>query len=76
MLDYNDGKMDKILFYKWILITENSRISEGRKYASTFMTWEKSILNTFDFPYTNGFTEGCNNKINVLKRNAYDYRTF
>jgi len=27
-------------------------------------------------PFTNGFTEGCNNKIKVLKRNAYGYRRF
>ena len=34
------------------------------------------ILNSFDVPYSNGFTEGCNNKIKVLKRNAYGYRNF
>lgn len=27
-------------------------------------------------PLTNGFIEGCNNKIKVLKRNAYGYRDF
>lgn len=26
--------------------------------------------------YTNGFSEGCNNKIKVLKRNAYDLQNF
>ena len=26
--------------------------------------------------FTNGFTEGCNNKIKVLKRNAYGYKNF
>ena len=26
--------------------------------------------------YTDGFTEGCNNKIKVLKRNAYSYKNF
>ncbi|MDD6490031.1 MAG: transposase, partial [Clostridia bacterium] len=34
------------------------------------------ILNSFDYSITNGFTEGCNNKIKVLKRNAYGYRNF
>ncbi|MBE6696715.1 MAG: transposase [Ruminococcaceae bacterium] len=29
------------------------------------------MTNAFFFPCTNGFTEGCNNKIKVLKRNAY-----
>ncbi|MDY3864170.1 MAG: transposase, partial [Eubacteriales bacterium] len=27
-------------------------------------------------PYTNGFTEGCNNRIKVLKRNAYGVQNF
>lgn len=34
------------------------------------------ILNSFTTPYTNGYTEGINNKIKVLKRNAYGYRNF
>jgi len=38
--------------------------------------WEPYILNAFDCPYTNGFTEGCNNTIKVLKRIAYGYRNF
>lgn len=37
---------------------------------------QREILNTFEYSYTNGFTEGCNNKIKVLKRNAYGYRNF
>ena len=34
------------------------------------------FMYTMDNPETNGFTEGCNNKIKVLKRNAYGYRNF
>ena len=34
------------------------------------------ILNSFSSTITNGFTEGCNNKIKVLKRNAYGCRNF
>ncbi|MBR2924476.1 MAG: transposase [Clostridia bacterium] len=34
------------------------------------------MLNAFDCPYSNGFTEGCNNKIKVLKRIAFGYRSF
>ena len=45
-------------------------------YRVTIMNWGKSILNTFDYPYTNGFTEGCNNKIKVLKRNTDGYQNF
>jgi transposase len=36
--------------------------------------WRKEILNYFDHPYTNGFLEGKNNRIKVIKRIAYGYR--
>ena len=36
----------------------------------------QGILNSFSSAITNSFTEGCNNKIKVLKRNAYGYRNF
>ena len=38
--------------------------------------WESYILNAFDCHYSNGFTEGVNNKIKVLKRIAFGYRSF
>jgi transposase len=38
--------------------------------------WEPYILNAFDCSYSNGFTEGVNNKIKVLKRIAFGYRSF
>lgn len=38
--------------------------------------WEPYILNAFACPYSNGFTEGVNNKIKVLKRIAFGYRSF
>ncbi|MEG0877462.1 MAG: transposase, partial [Oscillospiraceae bacterium] len=47
-----------------------------KRCADTYIRWSKGILNTFDVPFSNGFTEGCNNKIKVLKRNAYGYRNF
>ncbi len=36
--------------------------------------WRQEILNYFDYPYTNGFLEGKNNRIKVIKRVAYGYR--
>ncbi len=34
------------------------------------------ILNSFDFPYSNGFTEGCNDKTKVLKHVCFGLRNF
>ena len=76
ILDEVNSSQAKAMFSKWILTAQNSDILQFQKCADTFIHWSKGILNTFDAPYTNGFTEGCNNKIKVLKRNAYGYRNF
>ena len=36
--------------------------------------WREAILNYFEYRYTNGFVEGKNNRIKVIKRLAYGYR--
>ena len=76
ILDCEDKTKGKELLSKWILIAQNSRLKDYQDCATTLQNWSKSIFNTFDYPYTNGFTEGCNNKIKVLKRNAYGYHNF
>ena len=44
--------------------------------ADSMQNRRSGLLNSFSSPHTNGFTEGCNNKIKVLKRNAYGYKNF
>lgn len=51
-------------------------IPEFQACLSMLQNWQDYILNAFDCPYSNGFTEGCNNSIKVLKRIAYGYRSF
>ncbi|WP_363191995.1 transposase [Ruminococcus sp.] len=51
-------------------------IAQFVKCANSMLNWLPGILNSFSSAITNGFTEGCNNKIKVLKRNAYGYRNF
>ena len=36
--------------------------------------WREKILNYFGFHFTNGFLEGMNNRIRVIKRVAYGHR--
>jgi len=76
VLDTTDKDTAKKLMSEWILAAQASGIPNFKNCANTFINWSKGILNSFDYPYTNGFTEGCNNKIKVLKRNAYGYRNF
>ena len=51
-------------------------LKEFEPLYTVLRNWSKYILNSFDTGYTNGFTEGCNNKIKVLKRIAFGYRNF
>ncbi len=41
------------------------------KVARTYTDWEQEIFNIFTTNLSNGFTEGCNNKIKVIKRVAF-----
>lgn len=61
---------------KFILSAEISELSEFNACLTMLRNWSKYILNAFECPYSNGFTEGTNNKIKVIKRNAYGYRNF
>ncbi len=61
---------------KFILSAEVSELSEFNACLTMLRNWSKYILNAFECPYSNGFTEGTNNKIKVIKRNAYGYRNF
>jgi transposase len=76
ILDNKDKEVAKKAMSDWILEAQNSNIPDFVTCAKTFINWSVGILNSFDCPYTNGFTEGCNNKIKVLKRNAYGFRNF
>ena len=45
--------------------------------SKTMNNWLKYICNSYiDRRFTNGYTEGLNNKIKVIKRNAYGYKNF
>lgn len=57
-------------------VIEDSDLEEYQYMKRTFKNWEKEILNSFLFPYTNGFIEGVNNKIKVIKRMSYGIRNF
>lgn len=76
VIDAQSREEAKRLMADWILSAQNSGIPEYTSCSNTLINWQTGILNSFDVPYSNGFTEGCNNKIKVIKRNAYGYRNF
>lgn len=60
----------------WIVFVQGYDLPEFQSCWKTFINWTDEILAMFDHPYTNGYTEGTNNKIKVLKRNAFGVRNF
>ena len=71
----NSKVAEELLSY-WILRAESARLPEFYECTRAIHNWSKYILNAFDVPYTNGYTEGCNNKTKVLKRVSYGVRNF
>ena len=76
ILDCHDRNTAEKMLIDWIEYAQQSDMRPFKKCAGTMFNWFSGILNSFDTKYTNGFTEGCNNKIKVLKRNAFGYRNF
>lgn len=75
-IDSKDLEEAKHRLKAWYLYVGTCQVPEFNSCAKTISNWEKYILNSFTCPYTNGYTEGVNNKIKVLKRNAYGVRNF
>lgn len=63
-------------FWEWVKVAEKSGIPEFENCAKTYRNWSQGILNAFKYGYTNGPTEGYNNKIKVLKRVSFGIRNF
>ena len=60
-----------------ILSDVNSNISNYMKTSiKTIRKYIKFIENTLQYDYTNGIIEGINNKIKVIKRTAFVFRSF
>ena len=76
ILDLEEPQKAKEALTDWIRNAEKCGLEAFEKCAKTIKNWYTSIVNSLFSPITNGFTEGCNNKIKVLKRNAYGYKNF
>lgn len=62
----------------WLLLAESQLdyLPEFKKCTTTCHNWSQEILNALDVPWSNGYTEGCNNKTKVLKRVCFGVRNF
>jgi transposase len=73
---HSDSKTAKPLLSRWLLEAENSGLPEFKSCITAYRNWSEEILNSLDVPWSNGFTEGCNNKTKVLKRVCFGVRNF
>lgn len=64
-------------FKEWIETVRSYKIPEMIESSKTIENWLEYIANSFiDKRFSNGFTEGLNNKIKVIKRVGYGYKNF
>lgn len=58
---------------EWIEKTHKENLFFYEKFVKTLENWKEQILNYFISKTTNGFVEGFNNKIKVIKRMCYGF---
>lgn len=63
-------------FDNWLDYLQTINLSEVQTLLGTFDNWYAEVTASFYYRYTNGVAEGINNKIKVIKRQAYGIRNF
>ncbi len=59
---------------KWVAKAYASGVFVLYKFADSLLAHRTGIFNWYDYPISTGQVEGINNKIKVMKRQAYGYR--
>ena len=75
-IDSDNSSDARVRLKEFLFHAEVLNLPEYKAMVTMLKNWGKYILNMFDHHLSNGFTEGKNNKIKVLKRNAYGFRNF
>lgn len=58
----------------WLDDALSSTLQQFKSVAETLLKWIHEVVNSLKTKYTNSATEGKNNKIKVIKRNAYGFK--
>lgn len=77
-IDKSINERDKETFLNIVHNNKNNKnISfKMKKALKTYIDFEKYILNSFEYEYSNGITEGINNVIKQIKHSACGYKKF
>ncbi len=75
---YNHPRYAKVFLDTWITRALRSRLPPLRKFAKTLRTHEPLIMNWFTFKkaFSSAAVEGLNNKVRVITRRSYGFRSF
>lgn len=60
----------------WLSLAQSVGSQAMNNFVQTVKNWKEWILNYFLERATNGFAEGINNSLQLLKRKAYGFRNF
>ena len=77
LINHSDYEHAEEELKSWLEMVKEYNIPEMLEAASTIENWLPYIVNSFiDKRFSNGFTEGLNNKIKVIKRVGFGYKDF
>lgn len=77
LLSYSNYETVEEEMKEWINVCKDNKLEEFKEASKTIQNWLPYIVNSFiNKRFSNGFTEGLNNKIKVIKRIAFGYRNF
>ena len=62
--------------YYTYIINIQLNIKQSIKLASTLINWKEEIINIIKYKINNGYVEGYNNKIKVIKRVSFGLRNY
>ena len=60
----------------WLQSVQESGLEEFSSLLTSFKGWQEEIINGMTGAYSNAYTEGLNNKIKVIKRVSFGFRSF
>ncbi|UCZ51650.1 ISL3 family transposase [Bacillus shivajii] len=66
----------KVGLEAWYTFVEESGIPSFQRVVKMFKRWQTEILQSFMYPYNNGYIEGVNNTTKVTKRMSYGIKSF
>lgn len=72
----NTRETAKTMILEWLSTVEKSCLEAIKKFACSVLKRLKTILNWFDYPISNGKSEGVNNVIKTLLKQGYGYKDF